>query len=52
MAISKIREEIYETKREEIRCPECMEILEPKEAFTCDDCYQDFCAKHIKNHTC
>jgi hypothetical protein len=52
MAISKIREEVYERKGEEIRCYECSEILEPEEAFTCDKCSTDFCAEHIHNHEC
>ena len=52
MAISAEREQIYAEDEEDIQCPECMEILEPKEAFTCEECSQDFCAEHIKNHKC
>lgn len=52
MAISEVREQIYREKDEDIYCYECSELLEPEEAFTCEECQQDFCEKCINSHEC
>lgn len=52
MAISEVRAQIYEDEGEDIYCFECNELLEPEEAFTCEECQQEFCGEHINNHIC
>ncbi len=52
MAITKLREELYEREGEDLVCEECNEMLEPQEAFTCDECSKELCTEHINDHGC
>ncbi len=52
MALSEIREQIYQGNNEDIYCYECNELLEPEESFTCEECQQDFCKNCLNTHKC